>query len=82
MKKSDVPSELLMGQSLRQRAHSLRIEACGAWSDVKDKNGEIDGAKCEYAAAIEARLRSAIDELADLSVDSESPGSDGENLEK
>lgn len=69
---ADVPREVLLGKTLRQRAHQLRIEACSAWSDVGDKPfSGLDVAKCDYARAIEERLRSVIDELADLSSSAE-----------
>lgn len=65
---ADVPRDVLLGQTLRQRAHQLRIEACSAWSDVVQKPTlGLDEAKCKYARAVEGRLRSIIDELADLS---------------
>lgn len=64
---ADQPRDVLLGRSLRQRAHELRLEACGAWSDVVlPPHGGLDQAKCEYAAAVENRLRAIIDELADL----------------
>lgn len=40
-------------------------ECCGAWSDVKNKDGTLDQAKCDYASAIEKRVRGAIREQAD-----------------
>lgn len=65
---ADVPREVLLGKTLRQRAHQLRIEACSAWSDVAEKPiTGLDAAKSDYARAIEERLRAIIDELADLS---------------
>lgn len=65
---ADVPQEVLLGKTLRQRAHQLRIEACSAWSDVVQQPiPGLDTAKCDYARAIEERLRTVIDELADLS---------------
>jgi hypothetical protein len=64
---ADQPREVLLGKSLRQHAHAVRIETCAAWSDVAVKPIELDEAKCQYARAQEERLRSAIDELADLS---------------
>lgn len=62
---ADVQRAELLGRSLRQRAHELRREACAAWSAVIG-TGDIDQVKCDYAAAIEARLKAIIDELADL----------------
>lgn len=56
----------LLDKTLREHAHRLRREACSAWSAVIGK-GDIDQAKCEYAQAIENRLRCAIDELAEAS---------------
>lgn len=68
LRTADVPREVLLGKTLRQRAHELRIEACGAWSDVVQQPiPGLDPAKCDYAKAIEERLRAIIDELADLS---------------
>lgn len=65
---ADVPREVLLGKTLRQRAHQLRIEACSAWSNVvQHPIPGLDEAKCDYARAIEERLRAVIDELADLS---------------
>lgn len=64
---ADVPRSVLLDKTLRQYAHERLIEACGAWSDVRNLNGEINAAKCQLAAAHEGQLRGAIDELADLS---------------
>jgi len=64
---ADVPREVLLGKTLRQRAHQLRIEACSAWSDVvRQPIPGLDEAKCDYARALDERLRAIIDELADL----------------
>ncbi len=63
---ADQPREKLLGQSLRERAHQLRRQACSAWSDVViPPYAGLDQAKCELAAALEDRLRNVIDELAD-----------------
>lgn len=68
VKKADEPRDVLLGKSLRERAHELRREACGAWSDVvRPPYAGLDEAKCQYAASTEERLRNIIDELADLS---------------
>jgi len=69
-KPADSPRPVLLDRSLRERAHELRREACSAWSDVvtPPHNG-LSQAKCDYAAATEARLKAIIDELADGYVD-------------
>jgi hypothetical protein len=64
---ADVPRSDLLDKTLRQYAHRLRIETCGAWSDVCSANSDLDEAKCQFAAAKEQQLKSVIDELADLS---------------
>jgi hypothetical protein len=67
-KQADLRRDVLLDRSLRERAHELRREACGAWSDVViQPHGGLDEAKCQYAAAVEEMLRNVIDELADLS---------------
>lgn len=67
VKPADEPRDVLLGQSLRQRAHELRREACAAWSEVVIlPYAGLDEAKCQLAAALEERLRNVIDELADL----------------
>jgi len=72
---ADVPRDVLLGKTLRQRAHELRIEACGAWSDVVQLPlSGPDAAKCDYAKSVEDRLRAVIDELADLSSPVETKG--------
>jgi hypothetical protein len=53
----------LMGEKLIDYVHKQRREACGAWSDVREINGEINVAKCDYAAAVENRLECGINEL-------------------
>jgi len=66
---ADTPRPDLLDRTLRERAHELRREACGAWSDVvRTPHSGLDEAKCQYAAAVEHRLKCVIDELADLSV--------------
>lgn len=65
-KAADSPRPVLLDKSLRERAHELMREACSAWSDVViPPHGGLSQAKCDYAAAIEARLKAIIDELAD-----------------
>ncbi|HXE08324.1 MAG TPA: zinc finger-like domain-containing protein [Acidobacteriaceae bacterium] len=67
-KEADKPRDVLLDQSLRERAHQLRREACSAWSDVViPPYAGLDQAKCELASKLEDRLRHVIDELADLS---------------
>jgi len=70
---ADEPRDVLLGRSLRQYAHDQRIAACGAWSGVAGDAASMDPAKCDLAAAHEERLKSAIDELADLSRPSAEP---------
>jgi hypothetical protein len=67
LRNADTPRADLLDKSLREYAHKRRIEACCAWSDVKNNDGSLNEAKCNYASAKEAYLKSAIDELADLS---------------
>jgi hypothetical protein len=64
---ADQSRDVLMGQSLRERAHELRRQACTAWSDVVvPPYAGLDEAKGDLARALEDRLRGVIDELADL----------------
>ena len=66
MSAADLPREVLLDRSLRQYAHDLVRDTCTAWSDVvKPPHAGIDQAKCEYASALEARLKAVINELAD-----------------
>jgi len=66
MSDGDLPREVLLDQSLRQHAHNLVRDTCTAWSDVViPPHGGLSQAKCDYAAALEARLKGIIDELAD-----------------
>ena len=57
--------EDLLDKTLREYAQELRMSACAAWSDVMRLPEGIDEARCQYATALENRLKSAIDELAD-----------------
>ena len=53
------------GRQLLQAAHieDAITSACGAWSDVRDTQGNLIEWKCELAAALEQRLRGHIQEL-------------------
>jgi hypothetical protein len=50
-------------EPLDKYAHRMCREACTAWSDVKNNDGTLNEAKCQYAAAQEGYLRGAINEL-------------------
>jgi len=58
--------DVLLGETLAEYVLRHFTECCGAWSDVKNKDGTLDEAKCQYASAIEKRVRGGIKELAAL----------------
>lgn len=55
--------DVLMDKSLEDYIYDNLREACSAWSDVRSMTGQIDQAKCQYAAAIEERVRKAVCQL-------------------
>jgi len=55
--------DVLLGETLAEYVLRHFTECCGAWSDVKNKDGTLDEAKCQYASAIEKRVRGGIKEL-------------------
>lgn len=65
---ADTPRADLLDKTLREYTLDVMKKTCSAWSAaVSYKTGEIDQAACDLAAAHEKRLKSAINELADLS---------------
>jgi hypothetical protein len=67
----------LMDEPLDKYANRMLIEACTAWSDVKNNDGTLNEAKCDYARAQEGYARGAIKELAALVTEQDASPKDG-----
>ena len=65
--RTDARPDFLLGETLPEYTLRLFNETCSAWSAARNISGEIDEARCQYAAAQENRVRSAIKEIAEKS---------------